>query len=230
MKRQHASRARGRAPLLCAAAMCVGCGGDHWHRIATGPMPNPVLVGPIERVGGSAAPPPAVVHTLTNRREFFHPGEPLQDDAVGFQIWRQDEAVSGSPSFDGSGRRTSRTSAETSPDTQLGMRLVRLLAPRESYEEPYRRSDVVRFPTLSLETRTHGTRDYGASSRHAMFVVRMDKAYYFHLALDAEAPKPAPAPAERAKVTPPPVETPPQPSPADPGSAVQPSKPETAAP
>jgi hypothetical protein len=186
-----------RAWSLALALVFCGCS-KPWFTTSAAIMPNPVLIGPIERVHAKGPPPPPpAVHRLSD------------EDGIRVDVWHQDVSTSSSMYS-----TTTYTTTRTDAAINLGFEIFARLAPTTPIQERYQKSDIVLIHSIRLETSTLSNRGFGHSDTHESFWLMLKSPMLEHFA----------APGAQATQTTPtdPAPSPsPTPSPNDPGEKRQ---------
>lgn len=177
--------------LLALVAALTGCGGRDWVRTSAAFVPNPVLLGPVERVGG--APVAGVKHDV---------------NLVDVELWRED-LKSDTYGIGTSTTTTYSSSARlTGASYELGLEILdSLVAPYrllDPWQEPYRRSDMLRLSSFSVGARKSSNRGFGHSDSHETLSLTFDIGTTL-VHLDGG---PSPGPVESSS-SPPPAASPP---------------------
>lgn len=176
-----------RGKILAAGLVAAtGCS-KPWYTTSAAIMPNPVLLGPVERVhaNGRPPPPPPAIHQLSDEL------------GIVVDIWHQD--VETQAYYNST---TTWTNTRTDAKTNLGLEILARLAPTESFIERYQKTDIVYIRAIRLETATIANRGFGHSDTHESFWLRLENPMLAHLGVAGGAANPPNDP-------PPPVTPPP---------------------
>lgn len=150
---------------LCLAAL--GCSKE-WVPASATFLPNPILLGPVERVHQPPGAPPADRHDV-----------PI----ILADMWEEDS----SKSTTGIGTSVQTTSKTTfthrAAGYQLGVEILDKIAPHsfDAWQEPYRTSDVLHVEGLDVTVSKSEKRGFGHSESHAELWVSLVRGHLFHM-------------------------------------------------